>query len=217
MPLAVNVYDALRAAILRGDYPFGAHLGEVELAKSLGTSRTPVREALRLLTADGLVTALPNKGVRVASWTGQDLNEIYELRALLEGYGARQAAPRIDLPMLDHLDELCDEMQMASRPGPEQDLDLLSKLNTEFHRAIYIASDNDRLEGLIETLVKIPLVLSTFSRYSGEDLERSQKQHSELVLALRHRDGMWAESVMKAHILSARSVLVDSLDSGSES
>ena len=205
---ASSAYTALRAAILRGDYRFGVRLGEVELAKALGTSRTPVREALRLLSADGLVTVLPNKGARVASWSAQDLDEIYELRALLEGFAARTAAERAEASVLDRLDDLCEEMQRISRPGHERDLNKLTELNADFHRAILVASGNKRLEGLIDTLVQVPLVMRTFSRYSEEDLERSQKQHVELVLALRHGDRMWAESVMRAHILSARRVLV---------
>src|SRR5512136_1769949 len=93
-PAAVDrVYARLRSGILDGSYPQGARLGEVELAETLGVSRTPVREALRRLGSEGLVETLPNKGARVRTWSPQELDAISDLRALLEGHGAALAAP----------------------------------------------------------------------------------------------------------------------------
>src|SRR5713226_2530768 len=93
MPRATDTaYEAVRQMILSGEAEAGSRLGEAELAETLGLSRTPVREALQRLGADGLVDVLPHRGARVARWTRDDLAEIFELRSLLEPYAAARAA-----------------------------------------------------------------------------------------------------------------------------
>lgn len=198
------VYEALRAGILEGEYALGSRLGEVELAGSLGVSRTPVREALRRLDSEGLVDVLPNRGARVASWCEQDLDDIYELRALLESHGAARAATRVSAAQLTRLDELCADMDATVR---RRDLERHSALNRDFHTLILIAAGNPRLMSLMSALVHVPLVLRTFHRYGRKALRRSQGHHRELVDALRARDASWAEAVMRSHVLAARAVL----------
>jgi DNA-binding GntR family transcriptional regulator len=207
----------LRRAILYGDYERGSRLGEVELAAALGVSRTPVREALRRLSADGLVEVLPNRGARVVQWADEDLNDIYELRALLEGYGAARAAERILPEALAALDDLCNEMSYVSSPGPGRDLDRLTELNSQFHGLILQTANSRRLESMMSAVVQVPLVLRTFHRYSEQALRRSQGHHRELVSALSARDPEWARSVMSSHVHAARHVLtVDDADQQSE-
>lgn len=200
--------DALRAAILGGDLQPGARLGEVELAEQLGVSRTPVREALRRLAAEGLVDVLPNRGARVVEWSTADLDEIYDLRALLESHGAARAARRIAAGELLVLEKLCRDMEDCATRGRERDLDRLASLNAEFHRRILDASGSARLALLVGSVVHVPLVLRTFHDYSTEALERSLGHHREIVAALRAGDPQWAESVMRSHVLAARDVLV---------
>lgn len=199
----------LRAAILGGELPPGARLGEVELAEQLGVSRTPVREALRRLAADGLVEVLPHRGARVVQWSAEDLEEIYELRALLESHGAARAATRVHPEELPGLAALCADMERCARRGPARDLDRLATLNAEFHQRILVASGSARLAGLMSSVVQVPLVLRTFDRYSPEALERSLGHHRELVAALAAGDAEWARSVMRSHVLAARAVLLD--------
>ena len=114
---ADRAYGALRDGILDGRYGFGDKLGEIEIAEELGLSRTPVREALRRLGSEGLIEVLPNRGARVRTWTAQDLEETYELRAVLEGLAARRAATRIDPAALDEMDRLAATM-IDRRPEP---------------------------------------------------------------------------------------------------
>jgi DNA-binding GntR family transcriptional regulator len=201
-------YAALRAGILQGEWASGARLGEVELAGTLGMSRTPIREALRRLESEGLVEVLANRGARVASWTTEDLDEIYELRALLESHGTARAATRMDLTTIEQLRELCDEMEIVGEPGPDQDLDRVADLNRRFHGAIITASASVRLAALLGTVVQLPLVLRTFHRYSDEALRRSFGHHRELVAAFEAGDSGWAQAVMSSHVLHARAVLV---------
>lgn len=202
---------ALREAILRGDAAPGSRLGETELAEQLGLSRTPVREALRQLASDGLVTVLPNRGARVAEWSREDLEEIYELRALLEAHAAARAATRIPDEQVALLVKLCDEMDDCARQATASDLDRIAELNARFHGLILEASGSARLTGLMKAVVQVPLVLRTFHHYSPEALRRSLGHHREIVAAFRAGDADWASSVMRSHVLAARAVLLQNL------
>ncbi|GAA2311865.1 GntR family transcriptional regulator [Actinomadura luteofluorescens] len=203
-----RVYARLRADILDGVHPPGARIGEAELAEATGSSRTPVREALRRLEVEGLVEVLPHRGARVPDWTPDDLEEIYDLRMLLEGAAARRAAARVTDADADRMDELCALMEAAVEPGAGQDLDRVAELNAEFHDIVRSAAASGRLVSMLNAVVQLPLVMRTFHRYSPADLARSSAHHRELAAALRARDGTWAESVMRAHVLAAKAVLL---------
>jgi DNA-binding GntR family transcriptional regulator len=203
-----RVYTRLRADILGGVHPPGARLGEAELAEQTGSSRTPVREALRRLEVEGLVEVLPHRGARVPDWTPEDLEEIYDLRMLLEGAAARRAATRIEPKDTERMAELCDLMDRATAAGDGQDLDRVAELNAEFHGIVRTAAASTRLVSMLNAVVQLPLVMRTFHRYSPDDLARSSAHHRELVTALRAADGTWAESVMRAHVLAAKAVLL---------
>ena len=211
---ADRAYGTLRAGILDGRYVPGARLGEIEVAAELGLSRTPVREALRRLGSEGLVDHLPNRGARVRTWSADDLDEAYELRALLEGLGARRAASRVTVDQVERLAALADEMVTVDPSlghRPPGDFADLARLNAEFHALIVTASGSGRLGETLATVVQMPLVLRTYQRYTPEALARSHAHHHEIVDALRARDGTWAESVMRSHVLAARTVLLRSL------
>ncbi|MEU8798355.1 GntR family transcriptional regulator [Spirillospora sp. NPDC048819] len=203
-----RVHTRLRADILDGVHPPGARLGEAELADATGSSRTPVREALRKLEAEGLVEILPHRGARVPDWTPDDLEEIYDLRMLLEGAAARRAATRIEPGDADRMAELCDLIERAAEPGAGQDLDRVAELNAEFHGIVRAAAASGRLVSMLGAVTQLPLVMRTFHRYSPDDLIRSFAHHRELVAALRAGDGTWAESVTRAHVLAAKAVLL---------
>ncbi len=94
MKAAQRAYNTLRAGIIEGVHPPGARVTEQQVATSAGVSRTPVREALRRLEAEGLLRFVPHQGAFVTSWSDQDAEDIFELRAMLEGYGARLAAAK---------------------------------------------------------------------------------------------------------------------------
>jgi DNA-binding GntR family transcriptional regulator len=210
---ADRAYAALRAGILDGRHGSGARLGEIEVAADLGLSRTPVREALRRLGSEGLVELLPNRGARVRTWTAQDLEETYELRAVLEGLGARRAAGRADAAVLAELDELATRMTTVDPSlghRPPGDFAELAALNGRFHALIVRTAGSAQLAATLDGLVQLPLVMRTYRRYTPAALARSHSHHREIVDALRAGDGAWAESVMRSHVLAARSVLLDS-------
>lgn len=200
----------LRRFILEGELEPGARIQEVELAAQLGVSRTPVREALRTLSSQGLVELLPNRGARVARWSVKDLEEIYELRVMLESHAAQRAASRMGPAEADVLDELCEQMEARAQRGSRGDLLELSELNSRFHGCILNAADSPRLATMLAAVVQVPLVMRTFARYSPEALARSMGHHRELVAAMRAGAPEWAGSIMRSHIIAARTVLVNS-------
>ncbi|HEY0832405.1 MAG TPA: GntR family transcriptional regulator [Azospirillum sp.] len=206
-PPRETAYQALRAGIIGGRYPAGSPLREITLAAEIGVSRTPIREALRRLDAEGLVDLVPNYGATVCAWTPRDFEEIFELRALLESHAAARAATRITAAGIEALAELCDGMDAAAQGGRPDRLDRIADLNDRFHKGLLSAAESRRLADLLASLVEMPLVLRTYHRYSEDELRRSLGHHREIVAALRAGDGVWAASVMRAHVLAAQAAL----------
>jgi DNA-binding GntR family transcriptional regulator len=197
-------YAAVREGIVTGRHPAGSRLREEDLAGALGLSRTPVREALRRLHADGLVCVEPRRGALVVDWSDAELDELFELRALVEGYSARRAAPRITDEAVATLETLCDEMEAAALLG---DLEVLGRLNATFHGEIHRASNSRYVSGLLGNLVQMALSMRTFERYRPDELRRSMSHHRELTSALGAHRPDWAEAVMHAHVEAARATL----------
>ncbi|MGH3280007.1 MAG: GntR family transcriptional regulator [Trebonia sp.] len=207
-----RVYATLRRGILDGVYAPGARLGEADLADALGVSRTPIREALRRLGSEGLLSTLPNKGARVRQWTTSELGDISDLRAILEGHAAARAATRVAAADIAAMDDLVTRMKAAAGDGTAADIGLLTELNGEFHRAVIAASGNSQLPAIMGSLLHVPVVSRTYRRYSPARMRQSIEQHRDLVEALRAGDPAWAESVMRVHILSARPALLRTAD-----
>jgi DNA-binding GntR family transcriptional regulator len=199
---------AVRELILRGDFPAGARLGEVELAERLGVSRTPVREALGRLAAEGLVEIIPNRGARVTSWTVAELEGVFDLRTALEPRLTALAVPRAMDADITALDELARAMLDVGTPGPDQDLDAIVPLNREFHGRLVGLADQPAMASALAGAIHAPIVLRNFHTYDAASLRRSLAHHVEIVAAVRAGDPVWAQAVMTAHIRNARAVMV---------
>jgi len=199
---------AVRELILRGDFAAGARLGEVELAERLGVSRTPVREALGRLAAEGLVEIVPNRGARVASWTVDELEDVFDLRAALEPELTALAVPHADPADVDALNELAREMERVGGPGPTQDLDAIVPLNRAFHDLLVRLAAQPAMATALAGAIHAPIVLRNFHTYDAASLRRSLAHHTEIVAAVRAGDPAWARAVMTAHIHNARAVMV---------
>jgi len=196
--------ELIRAAILDGRLPPGQRLKEEELARELGISRTPVREALLVLQTEGLVDAAPNRGAVVRSHDGDDLEDLYQLRALLEGYGARRAAANISEKSIADLWVSCDRFDSLI----EGDVQELVKENMFFHNTILDAARSRRVAELIRKVIELPLVYRSYIWYSVEQRRISAHYHRQITKALEAHDGERAELVMKEHVFEARDVLV---------
>lgn len=200
--------DAVRELILRGDLVAGARLGEAELAERLGVSRTPVREALNRLAAEGLVEIVPNRGARVSSWTVSELEAVFELRATLEPRLTALAVPHAGPADVDRLEELAAGMLDVGSPGPGQDLDAIVPLNRAFHGRLVALADHPAMATALAGAIHAPIVLRNFHAYDDASLRRSLGHHLEIVAAVRAGDPAWAQAVMTAHIHNARAVMV---------
>ena len=199
---------AVRELILRGDFPAGARLGEVELAERLGVSRTPVREALGRLAAEGLVEIVPNRGARVPSWTVAELEGVFDLRTALEPRLTALAVPRATAADVAALEELAEAMLDVGAPGPDQDLDAIVPLNREFHGRLVALADQPVMASALSGAIHAPIVLRNFHTYDEASLRHSLAHHVEIVAAVRAVDPAWAQAVMTAHIRNARAVMV---------
>ena len=207
-PSTERTYGEIRDRILSGRLLPGARLVEVDLAAELDVSRTPIREALRRLYAEGLIEMLPNRGATVRSWTDGELHDIYQSRAELESLAAALATERIDAEALERLQQLCLEMEACGVEPDRDGRDRLTELNTEFHDTIRYAAKSPTLTTMIHGVAQLPLVRVTFHRYSREDLERSRNHHREMLAAFRVGDRDWAAAITRAHVLAARASLM---------
>lgn len=205
---ATVAYEAIREFIRSGEFERGQHLPEIELAERVSLSRTPVREALRRLSSEGLVEFAPNRGARVRRWSEKELEQIYEARALLESYATRLAAENANPETIAHLSELADTMEECAEDMPNR-AEELTVLNGDFHRTLLDAGGNAHISALVRSIVDATLVTRTFRQYTPSRLIASMQQHRELIAAIEAGDAGWAEAAMKAHILAARRTLRD--------
>ncbi|WP_243793921.1 GntR family transcriptional regulator [Saccharopolyspora gloriosae] len=203
---ATRAYSELRQEILTGVRPAGTRLREEELAETFELSRTPVREALRRLEADGLVRLAPHRGAEVVRFEDEDVDELFDLRCLLESHAARRAAERGDTDVAA-LRELCERMEHLLHDLDDPGYDEITRLNMEFHRAVHRAGGRRLLPDLMSRVIDVPLVRRTFHQYTAAELDRSFAQHRELVDAIAAGDGEWAHAVMQSHLRAARTSL----------
>jgi DNA-binding GntR family transcriptional regulator len=190
----VRVRDELQHAILEGVLRPGERLRAEALAQRFGTSRTPVREALLQLEAQGLVEVEPNRGAVVRAFDAADLLDLYALRALLEPAAAARAATRIGDEQIQQLDDLTDD-----NATPEQQM----AANELFHRIIVEAAGSPRLTAAMRAASGIPRGFRSSFWHDDEQRAESLMCHRRLIDAFTARDAQLAEAVMRMHILGA--------------
>ena len=146
-PLRIQVFNTLEDAILNGSYKEGDSLNELRLSKSLGVSRTPVREALMQLELEGLVKNIPNKGAVVVGISEQDVEDIYEIRIRTEGLAARLCAEKITDEELEELEQCMalQEYYLKKQDSAKE----MGELDGEFHRIIFAASKSRPLQNVL--------------------------------------------------------------------
>jgi DNA-binding GntR family transcriptional regulator len=201
---SVSAARILREAIFSGELLPGQTLGEENLARQLGISRTPVREALVLLRGEGLVETPPNRPAAVRSFTAHDLREMHSLRAVLEGYAARTAAPNLSDDQIGELERSVE--RYAAMMDNDARLRELVAENFTFHNTIMNGARSERLESMIRQTTAMPLIYRSYMTYSRENRESALQDHRKILAGLRDRDPERAESLMKAHVLWARDV-----------
>ncbi len=183
-------------AIMGGEFKPGDRIVESALARQLGVSQAPVREAIRDLARMGFLESEPYRGTSVRSFTPDELWEVYTVRAALEALSARLAATRLNDDDVETLERILDQMVDAGR---KQDLDRMTELDNDFHETILQVAGNSLLYQLWQTLQFGYWTIVT-AKMSTFDLEHLAARHEELLNALKTRDPQRAMNAMRRHI-----------------
>lgn len=190
--LADWVTRTLREAILRGHLKPGEKIDQDLIADELEVSRTPIREALRVLESEGFVDIQPHRGAYVSTVTQKDIQEIYEVRALIEAEMVRQVTPSIPDAVLDHLEASLEEVQEGA-DYVESDIAL--------HTTIADFMENELLKGILDGLNKRIIRVRRFAQLQpGYHLVESHREHCAIVQAMRERDAETAAGLMARHL-----------------
>lgn len=196
--LEQQAYEAIRSAILRGEFPDGERLVQEQLATRLGVSRIPIRDALRRLETDGLVHCDKRGAFFASTFNEQDAREVYALRRLLEPYAAVAALSRIQSAGIMQLEALLADMETAFADG---DIESFVAYNRAFHMSLYEASGQRRLQRMIETLwsgapAMTPILIP-------ERIARSIADHRDMMKAVKEHDAEKLSECLLSHIDSA--------------
>ncbi|MEI2415402.1 GntR family transcriptional regulator [Orrella sp. JC864] len=207
-PLWVSVAEPLRRRIVEGEIPPGQLLSENQLAQEFGVSRTPVREALRILIDEGLVEMMPGRKVRVAVPDPQDVREIYDVRWLLEAEALRRLAA--DPPLCERT---CAQLQRHCQQGSEalaqQDRRQLAAANERFHETIVAALGNRRLIAQFRTIYNLISLYRHQTLQSEGWAQAGNADHARLVELIRAQDLDAALTLLKEHLDHARQIMLE--------
>ncbi len=198
-----TAYADIKRMILSGELTEGSQLTERDLAMRCGVSRTPARDAMRRLEAEGLVRRTETQRCYITSWNADRIEEIYSLRAMVESHAAFRAATRISPDQLEEL-RAANRHVLAAAEGSKVDLDDFMRANRDVHAIVLAAAQSERLivmRGMLFEAASLPFTRRT---YDAAAVERSYTDHEELILAFERRDADWARLTMEAHIRHAQ-------------
>ena len=212
-PLREIVSDALRQAIRDGLLPPGERLMEIPLAEELGVSRTPIREAIRILEQEGLVVMIPRRGTYVADMSLKDVTEVFELRSILEELAAELAAERITNEEIEALEQHLVEIGNYMN---ENNLDKVVQADILFHEILYKASRNDRLVEMIHNLREQTLRFRTLSMSQTGRLAKTWDEHRQLVEAIASHNATQARKLARLHMEYSEQTLLQGMEESQE-
>lgn len=192
-----RVFHKIREDILRGKYQQNEAMKELQISKELGVSRTPVREALRQLELEGLVTIIPNKGAVVSCIDDRDIADIYAIRSLIEGLCAQWAAEYITDEQLDELEEIVYLSEFHFKKGH---IDQLYELDNKFHEILYEASKSKILRHVLSDFHHYVQRVRKTSLSAPDRAVKSINEHKAILEALRNNDGDAAKSLTNVHV-----------------
>lgn len=195
--LSEHVYESLSEMILKGTLPPGQPVSELELARTLKVSRTPVHEAIKQLVKDGLVSQSANRRPVVVAFGSEDIQDVYEMRKILESAAAAKAARQIDLQTLARLELTLEQFQKQfKRAGAIQ---RWVKLDDEFHAAIATASGSSRLAADINRYRQLHRVFNR-THTDAAVLKQAVDEHERILTAIKKRDSDAASEAMRVHL-----------------
>lgn len=203
-------YTRLRAAIHDGRIKPGDRVREADLAEWLGISRTPVRDALKRLETDGLLTSAPRRGLVVAELDQQQVSELYAMRDVLEGLAARLAAQHATPAEIAAMRDLLERQTRT----PHDDLPSLARLNRLFHEVVYRAARNRYLVDVLDSFERSLALLPGTTYAAAGRPAVALEQHSALLAAIERRDAAAAETRARTHIRDAERIRLRMLSGG---
>jgi DNA-binding GntR family transcriptional regulator len=207
--LRLMVEDRLRAAIAAGQFRPGQRLVERELCEMTGVGRTSIREALRQLEAEGLVTSIPHRGPRVSTISVAEARQLYDLRALLEGYAGRSCAERQTAKECEALGNAVREFERAARTREPQKL---IEAKNHFYDLLLDGSGNAFIRQVLTTLNNRITLLRLTSMTQPGRLKRSIVELRDIAAAIESRDADRAEAACRLHVYRAAEVAIAYLD-----
>lgn len=203
--LRARVFNQLQNDILNGKYQPGDSLIETKLSEDLGVSRTPIREAIRQLELEGLVTYVPNKGAIVNGVTSKDIQDIYTIRMMVEGLAARWATENITQQEIDELNETIELEEFYTN---KNDVQHMLKLDSKFHEIIFKASKSKPLMQTLSTFHHYVQRARNASLESPVRARQALEEHRAILQAIIERDPEKAERLTTEHIKNASTNLV---------
>lgn len=208
LPLRDVVFNTLRQAILTGELKPGERLMEIHLADRLGVSRTPIREAIRKLELEGLVTMIPRRGAEVAQITEKNMNDVLEVRRALDALCVELACDRITEEGLERLKEACDSFEQAVKTG---EVKKITQADVALHDIITQATGNQRLIQLVNNLSE------QMYRYRFEYIkdfhqhERLVEEHRIIYESIVKKDKETATQAAKMHIDNQEKAIIQQM------
>jgi DNA-binding GntR family transcriptional regulator len=199
-----EVADRIRELILDGELPPKARVNELELSQRFGISRTPLREAIKILATEGLLELLPNRGARVASLSEAEIDEVIEVVAGLEATAADLACRRITDKEVAMIADLTDVM---IRAWEREDDEVYFRLNREIHEAIMRASRNAALEGLYANFAGRIQRARYTAHKTAEQWRKAAEEHKQMLVLLKAREPEAMATLMRAHIRGKKPVI----------
>jgi len=206
-----EVADRLRELILSGGLEPKARVNELELCERFGTSRTPLREAIKILSSEGLVELLPNRGARVASLSAAEIDEMVQVVAGLEAVAAELACARAGEDEIDAVAADTDAMEAVFAARDEA---AYFTLNRAIHEGLMAAARNRTLSGIYANLSSRIQRMRYTAHKTDAQWERAMREHRDMVRLLRARDGEGLAALMKAHIRGKAEVIAASYGEG---
>jgi len=207
--LSRSIAEQLKQAIYAGEYKAGDRLNEAALAVRMGTSRGPIREAIRILTGTGLVTPVVNRGVFVRKVSIQEMLEIYDLRALVFGFAAERACEHVTDADRANFESLLEGMDQAAQAG---DSGLYYDLNVQFHALVLALSRSQRAHQLYDSYVKELHLYRRQNFNAPGNMRRSNVEHRAIYEAIAASNRTRARAAAERHVLAGRARLLSNFE-----
>jgi DNA-binding GntR family transcriptional regulator len=211
--LREHVYSGIKSSIIGGDFEPGRRLIEERLAEDMKTSRTPVREAIQKLEKEGLIYKLARGGFAVKGVSEEEVEEVFGLRAILEGYAGYLATARIESSEVKSLEEIIKLEEACLR---DMDIDEFIKLDGEFHDILYKAAKNNRLYSLLNDLRDYMYRYRVIILRYGRKAQYAVQDHKDMLASLKAKNARQVEKLVRKHMTRGKELIKKKIRQGQE-